>query len=272
MPAHAEKSEITIAKASNNANIFFIKGSFLSAKVLIIISLALFVVKKNIRIVKMYMECYNLFGDIMYKEIRKTLREAAQRSYKQGLFAGTSGNLSIYDESLGVMAITPSSLSYEDMCDDDIVIMDLDGNKIEGERKPSSEYPMHAAIYKECREVSAVVHTHSPYATALAVANADIPVVLIEMIPYFGGGIKTAPFALPGTPELGLGAVEYLRQSGACLLANHGVLAVGSDLSKACSRAVYVEDAAKIYCIALQTGSVKIIDEKDIQDMKRIFG
>ena len=208
----------------------------------------------------------------MYKQLKSTLRQAAQKAYAQGMFAGTSGNLSCYDPVLGAMAITPSSLAYEDMQDEDIVIMTLDGRRLEGERKPSSEYNMHAEVYKNMRGVTAVVHTHSPYATALAAAGRGIPVILIEMVPYFGGGIECAPFELPGSRELGLSAVPYLRESNACLLANHGVLTVGNSLSRACERAVYAEDAAKIYCIAQQSGGAKIIEEKYVQEMKRIFG
>lgn len=208
----------------------------------------------------------------MYIHLKAKVKETALRAYKLGFFAGTSGNLSLYDKDMGVMAITPSSLAYEDMHDDDIVIMKLDGSIVEGKHKPSSEAPMHAAIYKECPDAGGVVHTHSPYATALAVNNEDIPVILIEMIPYFGGGIKTASFELPSTAELGKGAVPYLKESGACLLANHGVVTMGATLEKAYSRAVYVEDAAKIYCIAKQNGEVKIISDKDIEAMKRIFG
>ncbi|MBR4304430.1 MAG: class II aldolase/adducin family protein, partial [Clostridia bacterium] len=100
----------------------------------------------------------------MYKQLKSTLRQAAQKAYAQGMFAGTSGNLSCYDPVLGAMAITPSSLAYEDMQDEDIVIMTLDGRRLEGERKPSSEYNMHAEVYKNMRGVTAVVHTHSPYA------------------------------------------------------------------------------------------------------------
>lgn len=208
----------------------------------------------------------------MYKHLKLKIREISLRAYKLGLFAGTSGNLSLYDKELDVMAITPSSLAYEDMQDEDIVIMKLDGSIVEGNRKPSSEAPMHASIYKECPQAGGVVHTHSPYATALAVNNYDIPVILIEMIPYFGGGIKTAPFRLPGTEELGTGAVPFLKESGACLLANHGVVTMGDTLEKAYSRAVYVEDAAKIYSIAKQNGEVKTISDTDIENMKRIFG
>lgn len=208
----------------------------------------------------------------MYRHFKAKVKGIALRAYKLGLFAGTSGNLSLYDKDMEVMAITPSSLAYEDMQDDDIVIMKLDGSIVDGKHKPSSEAPMHAAIYKECPDAGGVVHTHSPYATALAVNNEDIPVILIEMIPYFGGGIKTASFELPSTAELGKGAVPYLKESGACLLANHGVVTMGATLEKAYSRAVYVEDAAKIYCIAKQNGEVKIISDKDIEAMKRIFG
>lgn len=208
----------------------------------------------------------------MYEELKKSLCACAKRAYAQGMFAGTSGNLSIFDREQGVMAITPSSLAYEDMQCSDIVIMDLCGNKLEGERRPSSEYPMHAAVYRGCSGVSAVVHTHSPYATALAASGRDLPPILIEMIPYFRGGIGCAPFELPGTPELGSAAVPYLLESNACLLANHGVLTVGDTLARACERAVYVEDAAKIYCISQQVGGAVTIEQKHVEEMKRIYG
>ena len=201
-------------------------------------------------------------------DIREELLEMAKLSYREGLFAGTSGNLSLYDRMAGIMYITPSSVAYETMKTEDIVKMTLDGDVLEGEKAPSSEWRMHGEIYRCKPEVNAVVHTHSPYATSFAVTHQTVPVILIEMVPFLGGEVEVADFALPGTVEVGTEAVKKLNGKHACLLANHGVLAVGSNLDQAHIRAVYVEDAAKIYSLALGSGDVKVIDQKHVEEMK----
>lgn len=201
-------------------------------------------------------------------EIRKKLLEITKQSYREALFAGTSGNISYYDHASGEMYITPSSLPYETMTEEDLVRMTLDGAVLEGERKPSSEWRMHAEIYRQKPEVSSVMHTHSPYATSFAVNHQSIPVILIEMVPFLGGEVEVADFAIPGTVEVGIEAVKKLHSKHACLMANHGVLAVGESLEKAHIRAVYTEDAAKIYSLALHNGTVQVIDEKYVDIMK----
>lgn len=192
----------------------------------------------------------------------------AKQSYEEGLFAGTSGNLSCYDHETGEMYITPSSVPYETMRAEELVRMTLEGEILEGEKKPSSEWRMHAEVYRQKPEVSAVIHTHSPYATSFAVNHQKLPVILIEMVPFLGGDVEVADFAIPGTVEVGIEAVKKLRDRHACLMANHGVLAVGKDLDQAHIRAVYVEDAAKIYSLALNNGSVKIIDSEHVNYMR----
>ncbi|MEG2350229.1 MAG: class II aldolase/adducin family protein, partial [Hungatella sp.] len=182
-------------------------------------------------------------------ERRRELMEMTYRSYKEGLFAGTSGNLSIYDRETETMLITPSSVSYETMNEADMVLMKLDGEIIEGIHKPSSEWRMHAVAYREKEEVCAVIHTHSPYATSFAVNGEGIPVILVEMVPFLGGDVRVADFALPGTDAVGEAAMKALAERNACLMANHGVLAVGHTLEQAHIRAIYVEDAAKIYSL-----------------------
>ncbi len=200
--------------------------------------------------------------------IKKALLEMTKRSYHEALFAGTSGNLSYFDRETGRMFITPGSTPYETMREEDVVCMTLDGDVLEGSRKPSSEWRMHAEIYRRKPDVSAVIHTHSPYATSFAVNNRKLPVILIEMVPFLGGDVEVADFAIPGTVEVGLEAVKKLDGRYACLMANHGVLAVGKDLEQAHIRAVYTEDAAKIYNLALNNGDVKIIDDEIVTYMK----
>ena len=207
-------------------------------------------------------------SDTTWKETKKILLKMAHRSYEEALFAGTSGNLSVYDREKETMIITPSSIPYETMEEKDLVLMRLTGEIIEGKHKPSSEWRMHAAVYKERKDVGAVVHTHSPYATSFAVNRESIPVILIEMIPFLGGDVMVADFALPGTEDVGLEALKVLKGRNACLMSNHGVLAVGETLEQAHIRAIYVEDAAKIYSLARSNGDVKEVPEEFVEIMK----
>lgn len=200
--------------------------------------------------------------------MKEQVLETSKRAFGLGLFAGTSGNLSMVDAARELVAITPSSRRYETMVADDISIIRFDGTRVEGPYRPSSEWRLHTAILRSFPDTGAVVHTHSPYATAFAVTHAPIPLILIELIAYLGGDVQVAPFELPGTEELGRGAVAALSGGrSACLLANHGVLAIGRDLEQALLRAEYVEDAARIYTYALGTGTPKLIPEAGVAAM-----
>lgn len=186
--------------------------------------------------------------------IQSQLVQTAQRAYREKMFAATSGNLSVFDRESGKIYITPGSFPYEEMTPEDIMAIDLDGNILEGKHSPSSEWRMHAAIYRADKRVNAIVHTHSPYATAFAINHMRIPAVLYEMVFFLGGDIPVAEGALPGTPEVGENCVPVLKERNGCLMANHGALAVGDTLDRAYTRAVYIEDAAKAYSIALTHG------------------
>ncbi|NCB04628.1 MAG: class II aldolase/adducin family protein [Clostridia bacterium] len=192
--------------------------------------------------------------------LRYQMVEICQKAFDQRLFAGTSGNLSVYLREEDLMLITPTCVRYETMTAEDIVCIKLDGTLVEGKYAPSSEWRMHAAVYEKMDGVNAVFHTHSPYATSFAVVKKPIPYILIEMAPFLGGDVPCASFARPGTRELGLSAIEVLHDRNGCLLANHGVLTVGEDLPQAFIRAEYVEDAAKIYHYALQVGEPVILE------------
>lgn len=195
-----------------------------------------------------------------YLSLKEEMVSICQSSFQEKLFAGTSGNLSVFIRQDKIMLCTPTSVRYETMTAGDIVAMRLSGDIIEGAYQPTSEWRMHAAIYEKMPHVNAVFHTHSPYATSFAVVNRSIPYILIEMEPFLGGDIPCASFAPPGSRELGLSAVQALSPGrNGCLLANHGVLAVGDTLSQAWIRAEYVEDAAKIYHMSLQVGSPVIL-------------
>ena len=182
--------------------------------------------------------------------LRRLLADAARQAYAEKLFSGTSGNLSVYTGD--TMLITPTSVRYEALTPEDIVQMSPDGAAVRG--NPSSEWRMHAEIYARRPDVRAIVHTHSPYATAFAAARRPIPACLIEMKFFLGGEVPCAPYAPPGTAELGLVCAEALGDRVGCLMANHGALAVGRDLPEALLRAEYLEDSAKIALLSMRLG------------------
>ena len=187
-------------------------------------------------------------------EAKQCVLQTSQKAFEAKLFAGTSGNLSVYLREEGLVVITPTCVRYETMTLDDIVVIDVNGNIAEGKYKPSSEWMLHCELYKSRPEAGAVVHTHSPYATAFAAANRRIPAVLTEMVPFLGGDVPVAPVQLPGTPAVGQSAVQAIAGRNACLLGNHGAVAVGRNMDEAYIRAEYIEDAAKIALLAIQVG------------------
>lgn len=196
-----------------------------------------------------------------HKELRQEMVDICLESLHEGLFTGTSGNLSV-SLGEGTMLITPTSVRYTVMRPVDIVRCDLDGHVLEGELKPSSEWRMHAEVYRACPQLGALFHTHSPYATAFAVVHRPIPPVLIETQIFLGGEVACAAYAPPGTRAVGENAVPCLRDGrGGCLLNNHGVLAVGKDLNEARTRAQYIEDSARIYYYALQVGEPVVLEQ-----------
>lgn len=199
-----------------------------------------------------------------FLSLREEIVTVARRAYENGLMAGTSGNLSQFDPVSRYMAITPSGMDYTTMTPQDIVITDLDGVIIEGVHKPSSEWKMHAEIYRNLPEVRAVVHTHSPNATAFAVLRREIPCVLVEMLLFLKGSIEVAEYAEQGSAAVGKNCLPILARKPACLLANHGVVTTGAVLEQAYTNSIYVEDSANIVRLAMSTGVPipAIIDQK----------
>ena len=185
-------------------------------------------------------------------DARQALVDCARQAYAEGLFSGTSGNLSVRTDR--GMLITPTSVRYETLSPEDIVHLRPDGAVLEGRFAPSSEWRMHAEIYARFPAVGAIVHTHSPHATAFAAAGKPIPESLIEMRFFLGGDVPCAAYAPAGTREVGLRCCEVLSGRGGCLMANHGALAVGRDLDEALLRAEYIEDSAKITLLSMQLG------------------
>lgn len=173
---------------------------------------------------------------------------------KNGLVKWTGGNVSARDQESGLVVIKPSGVLYDELRPEDHVVLDLDGNIVEGTLKPSSDTASHLYIYRQRPDVNGVVHTHSPYATAFAAVGKPIPVYLTAIADEFGCAIPCAGFALIGGEEIGRQVVEHIGDSPAVLLKNHGVFTVGRSVRDAVKAAVMVEDVAHAVWLALQIG------------------
>lgn len=202
--------------------------------------------------------------------VKQSVVWGGRQMYERGLVAGTWGNISIRSEAVNRIAITPSGRPYNELVPADIVVVDSSGNVVEGKR-PSSELLLHLAIYAARPDICAIVHSHSLYATACAVAGKPVPPCLEELVQVVGGGVDVAQYALPGTAELAENAVKALGDKTAALLANHGAVACGPSLAEALLIAEMVEKAAQIHVIAEQLGGARPLATEDIQLMRRFY-
>ena len=188
-----------------------------------------------------------------------------------GLVAATWGNISIrLPENKGVV-ITPSGMDYYNINPEDLVVLDLQGNVLEGVRKPSSEKLLHLTIYRRRPDVQAVVHTHSSYATAYAVVRKPIPALVEDLAQIVGGNVEVAHYASPGTQELADHAVEALADKMGVLLANHGVVGVGKDLTEALRVCQLIEKTAKIGIMARIIGDPVFLSDEEMKSMRQAY-
>ena len=183
---------------------------------------------------------------------------------KNGLVTWTGGNVSARDPESGLVVIKPSGIPYDELRPEHHVVVNLEGDVVEGTLKPSSDTASHLYIYRHRPDVNGAVHTHSRYATAFAAVGRPIPVYLTAMGDEFGGPIPCAGFALIGDEEIGRQVVEHIGSSPAVLLKKHGVFTVGSTAEAAVKAAVMVEDVAHTVWIALQLGQPEEIPAEDV--------
>jgi L-fuculose-phosphate aldolase len=195
-------------------------------------------------------------------DLRTLLIAACRELARRGLTHGTSGNVSVRCGEQRFF-VSPSGMDYESLQVDDVPLMDLDGRWF-GQRRPSSEWRFHRDIFRSRREVGAIVHTHSPRATALACTGRGIPAFHYMVAVAGGRDIRCAPYYAFGTQELSDAALAALKDRKACLLANHGVIATGMDLPAAISLAGEVENLALQYAAALSLGEVRILDDAEM--------
>ncbi len=203
-------------------------------------------------------------------EARSLVALFAKRLLAEHLVSYTAGNIStrIADEP-GVVAVTPSSTAYDMLQPEDIILVRLDGTIVEGTRRPTSELPLHTLAYRDRPDVAGIVHTHSRAAMAVAAMGLDVPPILHGLVSACGGGIVTAPYARGGTAEVATLTAEPLRHRSACLLRNHGVLAIGPTLEHAYNAASTLEGVCDAYLRALAFGSVPEIPAADVERIRR---
>jgi L-fuculose-phosphate aldolase len=179
------------------------------------------------------------------EDARNAVLDTAKELLRKGLVEGTAGNVSARMQD-GNVCITPSSVDYRTMELGDLVVIDPEGNVIEGERSPSSEKALHLACYEAFPEVGSVIHSHPVHATMFAIARVPIPACIDEFTVYVGGEVAVTEYAPSGTDDVGHNAVKCLADRGAALLANHGMVAVGKDPANVLHVTAMVERAAEI--------------------------
>ena len=201
--------------------------------------------------------------------VRMRLMTTARKLAADGIVTATSGNLSARVEQGYI--VTPSGAACESVHPDDFVFMGYDWTHGGGQRQPSSEWRMHRDIYMAREDVQAVVHVHSPYATTLACLGRSIPAFHYEVAFAGGDDIRCGPYATFGTQELAAATIEALKDRHACLLANHGAVAVGSSIEEAARLAERVEFLARLFWQVLQVGEPVLLDTAEMTRVGRKF-
>ena len=205
----------------------------------------------------------------MLEKLKEELVQLHLELPKNNLVAWTSGNVSARDPETNMVVIKPSGIKFPDLTAESMVVVDIDGNLVEGDYKASSDTASHCYIYRRMPDVLGIVHTHSRYATAFAVVGRSIPCHTTAMGDEFGGEIPCGGFALIGGEEIGQRVVETLEgsRSPSCLLVNHGVFAVGPSAEKAVKAAIMTEDNAAIMFHAYQLGEPLPISQENIDSL-----
>lgn len=207
----------------------------------------------------------------MLEKLKEELVQLHLELPKNNLVRWTGGNVSAREAETGLVVIKASGIRYEDMRPEHMVVVNLAGQLVEGDYKPSSDVYSHIYIYKHRPDVGGVVHTHSRYATAFAAVGQPIPCVLTAMGDEFGGPIPCGGFALIGDEAIGKVVVESLGKSPAVLLKNHGVFTVGKNATAAVKAAVMTEEVAATVWMALQIGAPDVIPQEDVDKLHQRY-
>jgi ribulose-5-phosphate 4-epimerase/fuculose-1-phosphate aldolase len=194
------------------------------------------------------------------EELSRRIVKAGRKLYNNGLVKGTSGNISARVPGTQMFLIKSSGSQMETLRAEELVLVNLQGNKIDGKSKVSLETPMHASIYRIRKDVQAVVHTHAPTATAFGIVKTEILPLQIEMFMFLPNGVPVIPFKPPGSRELASEVQKKIVNYDAVVLENHGIVTVGSTIETACDLNEMVEEGAKLQLWAIMLGGRKMMD------------
>lgn len=209
-------------------------------------------------------------GTVMEHKVRTLVCDAGRRIVETGLAAGTWGNVSArVDESH--MLITPSGKDYSHIKTDDIVLVNINTLEASGSLAPSSETPMHAAIYKNRSEINGIIHTHPQNGCTVAAARHEIPPILDDMAQLIGPSLKVADYAHPGSDKLVREVLSALEGRNACLLANHGAVCAGRTLDEAFTINVILEKSCKTYIDAMPLGGAKAFTSEEATALHKMY-
>jgi L-fuculose-phosphate aldolase len=201
---------------------------------------------------------------------KKLVVEACKKMIGEELVKGTWGNVSIRESNR--IFITPSGYSYEKMTERDISVIDFEGNILEGDRNPSSEWRMHVAIYKAREDVDVILHTHPVYSSIASVALKTVPSLIEDSAMICGPEIKVAEYADPGSWELANNVTKALEDNGAAILRNHGLVNVGKRFSEVLTGAKVTEKNVQVYIEAVKLGGeISNIPEDKLPLLRKIY-
>lgn len=206
----------------------------------------------------------------MFLEEKKEIISSGIKMDRYGLIALSGGNLGMRTAT-GEILITPSGIIYEEMKTDDILVMDIEGNVISGDKKSSSDTAAILYIFKHRPDLNAVIHTHQPYATAVGLIEDELEVCLTTLANATRGSVKVCSYSSAGSVDMGIDTINNLGESLAVILAHHGVMTVGKSLKEALYAAVYLEEASKCYLSAKAVGTPKKMNSEQISQAIEIF-
>lgn len=206
-------------------------------------------------------------------EERKKILEISRKLITASLVRDGQGNLSIYDRKRNLVAITPSAVPYDQRDVEDICVVDLNGNLVEGKWKSTWETNLHLIYYRERGDVNAVVHTHPPKATVFGVIGVEsMPMILTEAAMSIGGPVPIAPYARPGTNELAEVTFKATGDGLAAIMAHHGLITVGPDIDIAYSATIAVESSASAIIMARSMGCKTIsLNDEEVRKLQKMF-
>ena len=202
-------------------------------------------------------------------EARRDIIACARQVYDKGIVAATDGNIS-YRMMTDRVMITPSGTSFANLTTDDLAYVDIDGNILTFEHKPSSELPMHLEIYRQRPDVNAVIHAHPPFATALTLTGSSLADPILPEVVIMFGKIPTAPYATPSTQESAESIRHLIKDHDAILLDHHGAVTYGESLDVAFYKMEKLEHAAKTILAARSVGIPKVLDEDQLSKLREL--